>query len=73
MTITPALANFMPRAKLGFFIIHGAVCFTNDKLTPIFLSALRFFRETLGKTGGPLLAPLLQHNPRTWRNDRDPT
>jgi hypothetical protein len=58
----------MPTAKLGFFIIHGAVCFTNDKLTPIFLSALRFFRETLGKTSGPLLAPLLQHNSGTWRS-----
>jgi hypothetical protein len=63
VTITSALANFMPRANLGFFTIRGVVCFTNDKLALLILSALRFLRETFGKTGGPLIARLLQHNP----------
>lgn len=57
----------MPGANLGFFTIRGAVCFTNDKLALLFLSALRFLRETFGETSGPLIAHLLQHNPGTWR------
>jgi 1,4-alpha-glucan branching enzyme len=36
-------------------------------LALLFLSALRFLRDTFGETGGPLIAHLLQRNPEIWR------
>jgi hypothetical protein len=62
-----SFGKFYAGSKPGLFTIHGAVCFTTDNLALLFLSALRFLRDTFGETSGPLIAHLLQRNPGTWR------